>query len=62
PPEWEQYHVTRRYRGVTYRITVNNPEKRMKGVKAITLNGEQVKGNLVPLQPVGSECKVEVIL
>ena len=62
PPEWEQYHVTRRYRGVTYQITVNNPEKRMKGVRAIMLNGEPVKGNLVPLQPVGSECKVEVIL
>ncbi len=62
PPEWEQYHVTRRYRGVTYRITVNNPEKRMKGVKAITLNGEPVKGNLIPLLPAGSVGEVEVIL
>jgi cellobiose phosphorylase len=62
PPEWEQYHVTRRYRGVTYQITVNNPEKRMKGVKAITLNGEQVKGNLIPLLPAGSVGEVEVIL
>ncbi|MDD4486869.1 MAG: glycosyl transferase [Proteiniphilum sp.] len=62
PPEWEQYHVTRRFRGVTYRITVNNPEKRMKGVKAITLNGEPVKGNLIPLLPAGSVGEVEVIL
>ena len=62
PPEWEQYHVTRRYRGVTYQITVNNPEKRMKGVKAITLNGEPVKGNLIPLLPAGSVGEVEVIL
>lgn len=62
PPEWEQYCVTRRFRGTTYCITVKNPEKQMKGVRAITLNGEPVKGNLVPLQPVGSECEVEVIL
>jgi cellobiose phosphorylase len=62
PPEWEQYHVTRRFRGVTYRITVNNPGKRMKGVKAITLNGEPVKGNLIPLLPAGSVGEVEVIL
>jgi cellobiose phosphorylase len=47
---------------VTYRITVNNPEKRMKGVKAITLNGEPVKGNLIPLLPAGSVGEVEVIL
>ena len=62
PPEWEQYHVTRRYRGVTYQITVNNPEKRMKGVRAIMLNGEPVKGNLIPLLPAGSVGEVEVIL
>lgn len=62
PPEWEEYSVTRRFRGTTYRITVKNPEQRMKGVRAITLNGELVNGNLVPLQPVGSECEVEVIL
>lgn len=62
PPEWEEYRVVRRFRGATYCITVKNPEKRMKGVRAITLNGKPVKGNLVPLQPVGSECMVEVIL
>ncbi len=62
PPEWDQYHVTRRFRGATYQITVKNPERRMKGVSAITLNGEPVKGNLIPLQPAGSECEVEVIL
>ncbi len=62
PPEWEQYRVTRRFRGATYQITVNNPEKRMKGVKAITLNGEPINGNLIPLLPAGSVGEVEVIL
>jgi cellobiose phosphorylase len=62
PPEWEHYRVTRRFRGSTYHITVKNPERRMKGVKAITLNGEPITDNVVPLLPAGSECEVEVTL
>jgi cellobiose phosphorylase len=62
PPEWEQYHVTRRFRGATYHITVMNPARRMKGVSTITLNGEPLAGNLIPLMPFGSVCEVEVTL
>lgn len=62
PEQWAGFQVTRIFRGATYHITVKNPEQQMKGVKAITLNGESVKGNLIPLQPAGSECEVEVIL
>ena len=62
PPEWEHYRVTRRFRGSTYHITVKNPERRMKGVKAIPLNGEPITDNVVPLLPAGSECEVEVTL
>ena len=62
PPEWEHFHVTRKFRDSTYHITVRNPEKKMKGVKAITLNGKLLSGNMIPIQPPGSECKVEVTL
>ena len=62
PPEWEHFHVTRKFRDSTYHITVRNPEKKMKGVKAITLNGKLLSDNMIPIQPPGSECKVEVIL
>ena len=62
PPEWEHYRVTRRFRGATYHITVKNPEKRMKGVKAITLNGEPLAGNLIPIMSAGSVSEVMVTL
>lgn len=62
PPEWEHFHVTRKFRDSTYHITVRNPEKKMKGVKAITLNGKLLSDNMIPIQPPGSECKVEVTL
>lgn len=62
PPEWKTYSVTRKFRGATYRITVNNPDGKMKGVSSITVNGKPVEGNVVPVQPAGSVCEVEVIL
>lgn len=62
PPEWEGYDVIRKFRGATYHITVKNPERKMKRVKAFMVDGEPVKGNMVPFQPEGSVCEVEVIL
>ncbi len=62
PPEWASYRITRKFRGVTYHIMVRNPNKKMKGVKVVLLNGKKVEGNRIPLLPVGSICDVEVIL
>ena len=62
PPEWDGFQVTRLFRGTTYQITVKNPHKKMKGVTEISLNGRVVAGNLIPLQPAGCICEVEVML
>lgn len=62
PPQWDGFQVMRRFRGATYHITVKNPHKRMKGVAVIRLNGEALSNKLIPLQPTGSSCEVEVIL
>lgn len=61
-PEWKTYGVTRKFRGATYHITVNNPGGKMKGVSSVIVNGKPVEGNVVPVQPAGSVCEVEVIL
>jgi cellobiose phosphorylase len=52
--------MTRVYRGVTYRIAVKNPEKVSKGVKKILVNGQEIKGLVVPVQP--KDAVVEVIM
>ena len=62
PPQWDGFQVTRIFRGATYHITVKNPHKRMKGVEVMKLNGEVISNKLIPLQPAGSSCEVEVIL
>ncbi|TKG96971.1 N,N'-diacetylchitobiose phosphorylase [Puteibacter caeruleilacunae] len=49
PKDWDGFKVTRKFRGATYIITVCNPDQVMKGVASITVNGQKVKGNKLPV-------------
>ena len=60
PADWKEFSVVRKWRGAEYRIHVTNPKGVEKGVASITLNGVPVK--VLPVQPVGSVCNVEVIM
>ena len=61
PVEWKEFHVTRRWRGAQFEITVKNPESVEKGVAPVTLNGEPVEGAIGP-QPAGSVNEVVVVM
>jgi len=52
------YTVTRKFRGATYIIEVKNHNGAQKGIKSLTINGQKVEGNLVPMQPAGTVCNV----
>ena len=52
-----EYHVRRTFRAAQYDIHV-----RRTGKKTLTVNGEPVSGNQIPLQPEGSAARVEVTL
>ena len=62
PSEWDGFGIQRKYRGATYRIRVNNPQKISKGVKSVTVDGEPVAGNTLPIFGDGKEHAVEVIM
>ena len=62
PSDWTSYSVTRQFRGATYEIAIKNRNGKQKGVSAIYVNGRAIDGNLIPVQPAGSLCNVEVIL
>ena len=62
PAEWREYTVERTFRGARYRITVKNPDGRMKGVKRLMVDGKPVAGQLVPLLAGDSVHEVEVVL
>jgi len=61
PGDWKGFEVTRRWRGATYHIVVQNPDGVQKGVKSITLNGDLVTGPIPP-QEAGSVNRVLVVM
>jgi N,N'-diacetylchitobiose phosphorylase len=61
PGDWNEFRVTRQWRGATFKITVRNPNGVQKGVTATTLNGKLVQGPIKP-QPAGSVNEVVVAM
>ncbi|MGN6644301.1 MAG: GH36-type glycosyl hydrolase domain-containing protein, partial [Verrucomicrobiota bacterium] len=53
PADWKECRVERRYRGATYRITIRNPHGLTSGRVELTLDGQLVPGNQLPM-PVGN--------
>jgi N,N'-diacetylchitobiose phosphorylase len=62
PSAWSGFRVTRRFRGRTIRIEVRNPDGICHGVRSLTLNGEPLAGNLVPVGRLGEQNQVEVVM
>jgi cellobiose phosphorylase len=62
PPEWNGFTVTRRFRGATYRIEFLNPVHRSKGAWEITVDGNRLETNIIPVFPEGTEHIVKVII
>ena len=62
PSNWDGFSATRRFRGKTIEIEVRNPDRVCQGVKHITLNGEPLSGNLIPVDRLRDRSRVEVVL
>jgi cellobiose phosphorylase len=62
PSKWDGFKATRKYRGVTYHITVNNPKHICKGVGNVMVKGGQAEGSLIRADKGVSEVYVEVVL
>lgn len=62
PQAWEGYSIFRKYRGVSYQITVKNPNHVCKGVKEIRVDGKAIDGNVLPLFNDDQVHQVEVVM
>ena len=62
PPEVKGYEVSRRYRGATYHITVDNTAGAEYGVKQIIVNGTPLKNNVIPPFSAGETVEVSVVM
>ena len=60
PADWNEFSVVRKWRGSTYEITVTNPDKVMKGVKSISIDGQTVEK--IPVCNDGKTHKVAVVM
>jgi len=60
PADWKEFTATRRFRNKTLKIKVANPAGVQKGVKKITLNGQEIIGNLIPASKLKKENEVLV--
>ena len=62
PADWDEYRVTRKFRDASDNVLIQNPDGICNGVKSISVDGEKISGNLIPLAEPGTECQVEVVL
>ncbi|HKL98363.1 MAG TPA: glycosyl transferase [Mobilitalea sp.] len=62
PKTWDDYKITREFRGDIYEITVKNPNHVSAGVVQLTVDGTEVKGNILPLFGDKKKHVAEVIL
>ncbi|MBQ8152028.1 MAG: glycosyl transferase, partial [Firmicutes bacterium] len=53
PSDWEGFTCTRKYRGATYNITVKNPDSVEHGIASVTVDGEAIEGNVLPIAEAG---------
>lgn len=56
------FTVTRRYRGATYHIAVDNTAAVQYGVKSVDVDGKPIEGSLLPLAPEGAVVEVQVTM
>jgi len=62
-PDWKHFFASRSYRGTTFNITYENPDGVQKGVKSISVNGQKLASNLVPLSfATGGQVDVVVVM
>ena len=62
PHEWDGLTLTRKYRGATYVIDVENPDHVQKGVVAVSVDGEVIDGQVLPVAAPGATVHVAVTM
>lgn len=62
PSTWGSFKAFRHFRGKNVEIEVLNPQGICRGIRSITLNGESVTGNIVPVDRMKAQNKVVVLL
>jgi N,N'-diacetylchitobiose phosphorylase len=62
PSDWKEIKISRRFRKNNFNILIRNENSAQKGVKKITINGCEIKGNLIPVDQMKANNDVVVVM
>lgn len=62
PSDWNEFTVTRIFRGTTYKISVKNPSHVCKGINSLLIDNITIDGNVIPVFTDGKVHAVEAII
>lgn len=62
PSFMDGFTAKRDFRGTTYHIEVENPDHVEKGVVSVTVDGNVIEGNLIPVDAAKKEVHVKIIM
>ena len=62
PAQFGDYTIDRKFRGAVYHVTIQNPDKKQKGIRELTVNGRKVEGNIVPFEEGVKEYNVVAVM
>jgi cellobiose phosphorylase len=62
PAVWAGFRVSREFRGAVYQIEVENPERVCQGVRSVTVDGQELEGNVVPVLEAATTHRVRVVM
>jgi cellobiose phosphorylase len=62
PKKWKKCFIRRPFRGDIYDIEILNPDAKEHGVKQISIDGEEIRDNIIVPFNDGQIHKVKVIL
>jgi N,N'-diacetylchitobiose phosphorylase len=60
--DWKGFSTSRIFRGMNLHIEVKNPEGVQKGIKELSVDGQKIDGNFIPLKKLSDGCKIEAVM
>ncbi|MEJ2613479.1 MAG: glycosyl transferase [Ignavibacteriaceae bacterium] len=62
PKEWDGFEISRKFRGLNFKIKIKNPKHISKGIDKLIVNGKEIEGNIIPIDKTESENIVQAIM
>ena len=62
PKDFGDFTVSRRFRGCSYQISIQNPDHVEKGIRSLIVDGVKIEGNTIPIVEGKTEVSVTAIM